>query len=332
MARTVKTVKADPNVASRRRRVGVIGLLIFLVIDIALVAWASAAANTPRSDTGAPGGGAQPAAAATVRPTPTASTAPKPATASPAPTTAAEAVSPSRLLAAVDGDTAWRAATGPCPATPAAIELTTDGGATWKKSDASGPAKASALVRLTAQSAKQASAVALAADGCSPEFIRTYVGGDNWAAYAGEATSAWYLDPRATGTVHSPNGDVSAPCPAVGLAVGAPTQAALLCANHDVYRTSDSGATWGSPKQVSGAVAIGARDGGYVVAAVGSGSCGGVQVVSLDAGTGEAAALACVGSTPPPAGGVAISGGTGAVWLWAGDAVARSTDGGTTWR
>lgn len=332
MARTVKTVKADPNVASRRRRVAVIGLLIFLVLDVALVAWASAASNTPRSNSGAPAG-AYPASA-TVRPTPSQSPPPKAATATPTPTAtpAADATTPSRLLAAVDGNTAWRATTGPCPATPASVELSTDGGATWKKSDASGSAKASALIRLTGQSAKQASAVALASAGCAPEFIRTYVGGDNWASYAGETSSAWYADPSSNSKVHSPNGQVNAPCTVAGLAVSGNTDAAVLCANHDVYRTNDSGANWGTPQHVDGGAAIGARDGGYIVAAVGAGQCGGVQTVSLDAGTSPASPLACVGSTQPATGTVAVSGGNGALWLWAGDSVTRSLDGGTTWR
>src|SRR3954470_8083708 len=173
MARSVKKARTDPTATSRRRRLAVVGLIVFVIVDIVLVAWAATASRSPHESPSASSSStttsrptASPTRSATSKPTPTTTTTTAPI---------ADAVAPSRLLAVLDNNTAWRAATGPCPATPAAMELTTNGGGNWKQSDASGPTGASALIRLTVQSGTQASAIALTAQGCAPEFIRTYV-------------------------------------------------------------------------------------------------------------------------------------------------------------
>ncbi|WP_348788955.1 hypothetical protein [Leifsonia sp. NPDC080035] len=325
-------MRTDPTTTSQWRRLAIIGLIVFVVVDIVLVIWAVTASRTPRETSGAPAAAASAAGRVTASPT----TPARPtATASSAPIPVADAVAPHRLLAVLSDTTAWRARTGACPATPAQTEVSTDGGATWKPSDASGPTGASAIVRLTVQSDRQASAVALSAQGCNPEFIRTYVAGDNWAAYPDQLGSAWYADPKDPGKVHTPTGDKAAPCATViGLAVGAGGDAAVLCAGHDVRTTTDGGATWGAPRTVPGGVAITTSGSGYLVAAVGAAGCAGTSVVALDAGSGEPTQRACVGSTAPAPVDVAIAAGFGndAVWLWAGDATTRSTDGGTTWR
>ncbi len=324
MARTVKKARVDAT-ATGRRRLAVAGLIAFLCVDVFLVGWAARASHAPREDSGVPtrpGSTTAPSATDSGRPAPSATATP-----------VADAVAPARLLAVLDDSTAWRATTGPCPATAAAAELTTDGGATWKRSDASAPTGASSLVRLTVQSGQQASAVALSGHDCTPEFIRTYVAGDSWADYPDQLASAWYAEPGRGGTVHRPGGDVPAPCPAVvGLAVGSGSNAAVLCAGHEVYRTSDNGENWGEAQPVSAAVAIAATDSGYVVASVGAPGCAGTAVATLDPGAGPPTTIACVGTARPAPGTTAIGAGSGSEWLWAGDALARSTDGGKTWR
>lgn len=320
-------LRTDPNVAAKRRRLAIAGVVIFVIADIVLVAWAAMGVRTPPGGHSSPGRGDVPTPTATP-----AAVTPSAPSATPTPTPAADAVAPTRLITALDGETAWRAVTGPCPAPSATVELTTDGGTTWKASDASTPTGASSIIRLTAQSARQASAVALTAQGCTPEFIRTYVAGDNWAVYADQLAGEWYAHPGTSGAVHSPNGDVAAPCPAVvGLAVNGAGTAAVLCANRDVYRTTDGGRDWGNPTNAPAAVAIGSTASGYAIAATGQDGCSGIAVSTLDTGTGAAAPAGCAGIGAPP-GDVAISGSAGAIWLWAGDTVLRSTDGGSTWR
>ena len=86
-----------------------------------------------------------------------------------------------------------------------------------------------------------------------------------------------------------------------------------------VQRTGDAGQTWDD-------VAI--EQDAFVVAVPGAQGCPGVQVVA--AGTGTAEALGCADVSAEP-GRLAISAVGESVWLWAGDAVQVSGDGGRTW-
>ncbi|GAB3611535.1 hypothetical protein GCM10027414_36610 [Humibacter ginsengiterrae] len=298
------------------------GLIAFVVADAILVAWAvtsvSAAPKSPKDP---------PAVAAThpATETPTAT-----ATKTPAPLPAA--VAPTRMLAALDDQVAWRAATGACPATPAGLELTTNGGTTWRAADAGSLSGASSVLRITVASSTQAAAITLDKQNCAVQYIRTYIAGANWATYNDQLAGSWYLDPSSPTTVHSPQGNVAAPCPTmVGLAVRDASSAAVLCADHTVYRTSNAGAAWGTPLTVPGAVAVTASASGYATAATGIEGCAGVSVSSLDAGTGAATTSGCFATAAPQPGAVAMASGGNTLWLWAGDALVRSGDGGASW-
>ncbi|WP_308467863.1 hypothetical protein [Rathayibacter soli] len=256
------------------------------------------------------------------------------ASATPAPTAVSlpDATQPTRIISSLDANTAWRAATGACPATPGTLQGTSDAGATWKNSDAARPAGASAIIRLSVQSATQIDAVALAAAGCAPEFIRSYVNGDNWATYPTQLAGTWYFNPANAAVVHSPQGDKPAPCPTVvGLAPRDATSAAVLCSNHTVFRTADAGATWGAATTVTGAVAISSSGAGYAAASVGVTDCAGISLAALDAASSQPSTAGCFVTAAPAAGAVALSDGAGTLWLWAGDALARSGDQGKTW-
>lgn len=309
-----------------RRRLAIVGLIAFVLVDILLVVWAVVAVRTPPHDP-------TPIATTSAPPSPAPSATPTPsATPQPTSTPAADAVAPSRVLAALDGSTAWRASTGPCPATPASPELTTDGGATWKPTDAAKPTGASSILRISVQSAKQASAITLASQGCTPEFIRTYVAGDNWASYPGQLAGSWYVDATKPTVVHTPTGDVPAPCAtAIDVAVRDTANAAVLCANHEVHTTSNGGAGWGPAVPVAGAVAISTAVNGYFLAVTGRQGCAGTATTSFDGGTTTTPG-GCATTSEPPAGGVSVAEGGSTLWMWSADAVVKSTDGGTTWR
>ncbi|MFF1571165.1 hypothetical protein ACFVWR_00330 [Leifsonia sp. NPDC058292] len=305
----------------------VVGVIALVIIDIVLVVWAITAVRSP-DRAAASGSNVRTVASATPSPTPTPTATPDQTVAP-----AEDAVAPTRLLAALDASTAWRAQAGACPATAATAEHTADGGATWIPSDAVGPTGGSALVALTVQSARQASAVALSASGCAPEFIRTYVAGDNWAAYADQLGGSWYFEGSKAGVAHAPGGDVATPCAAiVGLAVRDASNAAVLCANHDAHRTSDGGANWSAATNATGAVAITANDAGYTLAVTAAPDCAGVATVTVDAASGQTTPGGCATTAPPAAGSVTIAAGSGTVWVWAGDAVVKSGDGGKTWQ
>jgi hypothetical protein len=330
MAAAAAAKKKDPATQARitRRHLAIAGVIAFVLVDIILVVWALVAVRTPPHDPA-------PASVTSSTSTQTPSATPKPtpsATPTPTNTPAADAVAPTRVLAALDGSTAWRASTGPCPATTASPQITTDGGANWKPTDAAGPTGASSILRISVESAKQASAITLASQGCTPEYIRTYVAGDNWATYPDQLAGSWYVDASKRSVVHTPNGDVQAPCPTViDVAVRDSANAAVLCANHVVHATGNGGAAWGPAVAVAGSVAISPAGNGYLLAVTDRQGCAGIATTSFDGGTGLAAG-GCATSAKPPAGAVALANGGSTVWLWSGDTVVKSTDGGVTWR
>ncbi|WP_426517623.1 hypothetical protein ACPPVQ_00765 [Diaminobutyricibacter sp. McL0618] len=309
-----------------RRRLAIIGLIAFVLVDILLVVWALVAVRTPPHEpTPAASSSTPPSQVPSATPTP-------PATPTPTSTPAADAVAPARVLAALDGSTAWRASTGPCPATPASPQITTDGGATWKATDAAGPTGASSILRISVQSAKQASAVTLASQGCTPEYIRTYVAGDNWATYPDQLAGSWYVEAAKRSVVHTPTGDVQAPCTTViDVAVRDPANAAVLCANHDVHATGNGGAAWGPAVPVAGSAAISTAGNGYIIAVTDRQGCAGTATTLYDGGSALVGG-GCATSTKPPAGGVSVANGGSTLWMWSADSVVKSTDGGATWR
>jgi hypothetical protein len=305
------------------KRWAIVGVAAFVVVDALLVGWAVASVRaTPAAKEASSVPTVPPT---TPRPTPTATVTPQAAI--------PNAVAPSRMLAALNDTVAWRAVTGACPATRATLEHTSDGGASWKQSDAAGPTGASSILRITVASTTDAAAITLDGKNCTPQYIGTYVSGDNWATYPAQLGGSWYLEPAAPTAMHSPKGDVTAPCGAmVGLAAKDASNAAVLCADHTVYRTSDAGASWGKPLAVTGSVALAATADGYVAAATTVPGCAGVAVSHFDAASGGATPSGCFATATPQPGTVAVASGASTLWLWAGDAFVRSSDGGSTWR
>lgn len=295
------------------------GLIVFVLVDIVLVGWALTAVRAPAH--GVPAHVTHTTTPPpTVTPTPSAAVAPA-------------AVAPTRVLAALDGTVAWRAVTGACPATRATLQQTTDGGASWQTSDASGSTGASSPLRILVTSRSQVSVVALGGTGCAPQLLRTYVSGADWESLGTSLAGYWFVDPATASTVHTPHGNVSSPCPAVvGLAARSVSQAAVLCADHHVFRTSNGGGSWGSPLTESGSVALGSTSTGYIVADVGSAACAGVSIAALPDTSSSAAPVGCVKTARPGVGDIAVADGGGTLWIWAGDTLARSNDGGRTWQ
>ena len=257
------------------------------------------------------------------------------ATATPGPLAAVLPLPPVRLLGAVDEQTAWRAATGDCPATPASPELTSDGGTTWKMTDATGPAKVTALQRLLVTDESVLEMVGLSSADCSPQFVKTFIAGDNYSSYPARIGGTWYVDPANRSSVHSPLGDTTAPCDSVvTLAVLDNESALALCSDGNLFVTTDSATTWSESARVPGAVNVAVTGAGYLVAAVGVSECAGVQLLNITTAR-DARSAGCYPSIMSPAklsGNVTMSDAAGTLWLWAGESLARSADGGATWK
>jgi len=306
----------------------ILAVAAFLAVDLVLV---GVAMNSNRAESQV----AEPAPAATVEPAPASSAPAEPAQTTPAaaPTaTKISAVPPTRLLAAVDGNTAWRATTGTCPDASATPEFTSDGGASWKTTDATAFTQVTALQRILVTGDTQAAMVGLSADGCEPQFVETFVAGDNYVSYPEELASTWFTTPATPSNVHSPAGDFSTPCTTVvALAPRDADAAAVLCAGGDVFETTDAAASWSNSASVPGALTLAVTDNGYLAAVVGDPACKGVQLRDLAAKDAKAGCYPLGAAPESLPGKVAVSAAGDTLWLWAGNALARSSDAGVTW-
>lgn len=335
--------------ARRRRLITLSAVGLFLLVDAVLIT----GALTSTSVDAAIDASSTPAATISAAPSPSPTPEANPS-ASPSPT-AMPAVSPvpaTRLLSAVSATSAWRATTGPCPATLAAPELSTDSGASWVASDATGPTGVTALQSITAQSESVAEFVGLDEE-CAPQFVKTFVGGDNYSSYPVELDGAWYVDPANRAVVHGPNGLASAPCDAVVSLAASSTDAdsaAVLCADGRIFGTRDAAASWSAPLTVPGVLTLTAADTGYMALAAGTASaaavtsdpavCLGLSVIDLNVDPGGdsddliPSATGCYLTAEAPAelvGNIAVASTDGTLWLWIGDLTIRSTDAGQTW-
>lgn len=307
--------------STRSRRTWlIVGIAAFLIFDAVLIAFAFSDNKTPQAVGERPG-----ATPLSSTPTPTVTTEPTPTTEPIAP-----AATPDRVLTALNGTIAYRAITGSCADTPAVIEVTTDSGQTWSAADASNDGELMSVQSITAINEDEATAVVLAASDCTPRLTATFVTGNAWAESRDRLAGNVYLETPSLESVHFPAATVPAPCPVAALAIRTDAQAAVLCSDHSVMATSDSGANWAGPVAVAGATNIDANADGYVVALSGENGCD-VSTAQLSQDLQLGALSTCVPSSAP-AGTVGLSGTEeGIVWVWTDDALVRSPDGGLSW-
>jgi hypothetical protein len=310
-----------PRDLSRRRAWIYIAIIAFVLMDILLISWAL--------------GSHAPATQSYPAPIPT-FTPQTSATPSAPPAVAIASVPPMRILAALDGETAWRATSGACPAARAAPDVTIDGGSTWRETDASGDVGITALQSIRVVSESLTELVGFDGEECAPQFIRSFVAGADYSEAPNLLSDQWFVDPTARGTVHAPSGDVEAPCEAVvALSSRSSTEAAVLCADSEVFITSSSGDSWGNPVTIEGAVNLAVTEMGYVIATIGLPECAGVQLIALSVNPTTATPTGCLPVAEPAEtmqGNVAVSEAAGTLWVWAGDSVVRSIDQGTSWQ
>lgn len=303
----------------------IIGLVLLLAADAALIWYAMDASRPSVVPASAAGSPAQLPVLPESTPTEVAPT--------PVPTpTAVAAVAPvSVVLAAFDDRVAYRAAMGACPTARGVVEVTTDGGATWAPAQL---AEASAPAAIAVISEVEASVLAATVDDCDAVAFRTFVQGADWAP-GPSFDSAWRLDGA---EVVAPSGTRSAPCAAPAQVSAADAaSAAVLCGDSTVATTADGGATWATTAPVPGAIALAMSAGdagsGIRLLVAGQGDCvDGVQAGVLASGATSPGALGeCVTTDAAPgASTIAVDSG-GGLWLWTGAQVLRSSDGGATW-
>lgn len=246
--------------------------------------------------------------------------------------TLASVVPSDRIIEAVSATSAWRVLTGECPTTPMILENTRDAGATWSGFDLTTTSGFSAVQTLDVAHPSQVDAVGLSAVSCVPRSVLTENDGLSWTSAAEGLAESWYVNPADRALVLTPEGPQVAPCVSVvGLAAGG-SNAAVLCADGTIHRTTNYGFQWTKEVSVPGAVAVEETDTGFLVAASGRPECAGVQLLALDReGSAAAAVVGCKPVSFAP-GQVSLSvSQTGAMWLWAGEYIGVSIDGGVTW-
>ena len=317
-----------PTDGSTRRVLTYVGVSIFVLVDILLIGWAvTSARSVPTSNVVAgpiPIATNTPTSESTLEVTPTS-----------AASSALASVAPTRILSALDAENAWRAQTGSCPATSANPEYTTDGGLAWTATDATSATEVTALQSIIVEDDGIAAMIGLSAVGCRPAFIKTFVFGANFREYPDQIEDTWYFDPAEASTLFTPRGEVQSPCTTItSLAARDSNQAAVLCADQTLFITETTGEAWSEALAVPNAAGLSASAAGYRLATVGSDECAGVQLRTIAVPSMTIATTGCLELDTSPEslmGFVSVSEADGVVWVWAGDTLVTSMDGGSTW-
>ncbi|SDZ57448.1 hypothetical protein SAMN05216554_0130 [Herbiconiux ginsengi] len=256
---------------------------------------------------------------------------PAPITPTPTPTTSLTSVS--RLISAVDGSAAVRVSSGSCGVIPPSVELTVDGGETWTlivlPPDLSiGQVSAAHMV-----TADQVDLVVLAGVDCRPSVLSTFTGGQFWELYPDRLGSFSYFDPSGDGGVDVEGAAMGAPCPDALEVVQRPDLTAVRCSDGIAVFNPQTSRWEGITPRVAAAVAVPAvpTPGAEVLAAFSDQSgCEGTSVdgFAADGSTFSGDRLGCA---PIAASFTSLASASGALWLWADDAILVSADNGVTW-
>ncbi len=234
-----------------------------------------------------------------------------------------------RLLVISSADQGWRANVGDC-STPSVIERSRDGGKTWRRVQKPGLAP---LTRLKVLATDTFFVVGGDSD-CKAAYSISYVSGDQWERRDSALGNVWYLTPQNRNEVKAAGGRRSRPCGdhLVDLASIGLQRAAVLCGDDSVLATTDAGKNWADRGTLAGAAALGTSGNDYLAASIGA-SCSGVAVTRFDGQSDlQADSGVCVSAaTGAKPGEVALDGSGNTVWLWSGDRVLTSADGGKTW-
>lgn len=304
------------NNVKRNTLVGVAVVVVLLVaVDIVLVAMALAHTT--------------PGAVGTPRPAPTFGAAPDrspSAAATPSSTATAQSEADGesrRLLSAVNGQEAWRASSAACSAAQVVLEHTVDGGATWVPVTLGDDVRALWGMRATTDGLSLLEAVG---DDCEPTERTTTDDGATWKAAAAGASGAG-ITPDG---VRLGSTTVANPCPQPLDAFLGSSTAVVVCDGQVEWRTGSE--PW-VDVPLGGVRGVAVDGSSYTLARVGSPECEGVQFETMTAlDVTPATPTTPIGcSDVQTEGQIAIDRAGQAVWMWAGDEVVVSTDGGKTW-
>ncbi len=314
----------------------VLTLLVALNVSLlAMLFWqrdnvtAEPATQDPASPTVTP-------SASTATPTPTPASTPTPSTSqtpSAGPTSASveqvRVIPAKRLLVADTGREAWRATVGDC-STPGRVERSTNRGKSWKRVVETSLAP---IVRLGTDQGNH-----YVVGGADPNCSTRYVAYSTAGGVLGQTDAPqglWFLDPDERDRVVGPGNAMATPCKqqhVVGLAALDLSKAVVICGDGVMMATSSSGMSWNRVANVPGTMAVAAGTGRYWIAGFNK-ACDGISVrpVAVDNNNISQGQRGCVKVSKVGAGEVALGVSEDTVWLWAGDNVSVSANGGRSW-
>lgn len=307
------------RLGSRRRVLIIVGLALFLVADVVLVGLALTA-NGRSTDT------------PTQRPLPTFGTS---ATATPEPSEEpAAAESTGRFLLAGSTNVLWRATEGTCDV-PAVVERSTDAGVTWAVLPTGTAMDLRIVHALTATGPDELQLVGAAGADCSVGGFASTDAGDTWSAAPDLPTTVAYETtpaPDGSTAVVLDGQPVAAPCPAVEVLTANTDRTVVACSAVLAEWDATTGSWTAIPFAGIHAVDVDAEQ--ILFAARGVPGCTGLGVLRVSGSiltSGSATEnVGCVADADVSAP-AAMSAIEGTSWLWVGDAVLRSTDGGGSW-
>ncbi|MBF4614142.1 hypothetical protein [Curtobacterium sp. VKM Ac-1376] len=229
-----------------------------------------------------------------------------------------------RLLSAVDGQEAWRASAGTCGGPRPVLEHTVDGGATWVPVGLG--TDVGSLMAIRASDAELSVLVGVGED-CTATVRTSTDAGVTWDAGTAGAAGAGIT---ADGVVLAGE-TVQAPCTDPIDAFQGEQTSVVICDGHLEWRTGT--AAW-VDVPMGGVRSIGVDGGEYTLARVGAASCDGVQFETMPAAdvtpTTPTTPIGCATGADTD-GTVSIDRVEQDVWLWDGDTVRVSADGGASW-
>ncbi|NII40843.1 hypothetical protein E9228_001479 [Curtobacterium flaccumfaciens] len=285
-------------------------IVVLVVIDIALV---TLALGRTAPNAGDPAG-----------PIPTFASSPDSST-DPTSTASADATGVTRrLLTVVDGEEAWRATGTTCGASAPTLEHTVDGGATWAPV-VLGP-DVSTLMAIRASS-EDLTILAGVGEDCTTTVRTSVDDGATWTAGSPGAAGVGV----STAGIVLPTGVVEPPCDRPKEAYQGQQTSVVICDGKVEWR---SGAGEWVEVPVRGVRAMADNGDEYLLARVDDEACKGVEIASMTAidvtpetGTPAVGCAADAATTGP----ISLDRAGDDIWLWAGDAVSVSADGGATW-
>ena len=240
-----------------------------------------------------------------------------------------EVIPTKSLLLAVSARAAWRASVGDCQ-TSGTVERSTDGGKTWTSVVKSGLAP---VVRLGVEG-DNVYTVGGAGQACSTRYT-AYTTDGSVVATIDNPSNLWFPKPKDRDEIHGPANNKATPCAAghvVGMSSLTVSDALVICTDGSSMVTSDSGQSWEKAAKLPGTMAVGTGGGRYWIAGT-TAKCDGISIRSLAFSGGEMtpSRSRCAPTPEVIAGEVALDVSENTIWLWAGQKVQTSSDGGQNW-